>query len=417
MNDEHLASPDGGPISRRALIRSAAIAVGAVAVAPGLVFAQAAQGTPPSVISQPPRQWGPGIQPTIYGDPDIIQLDPSFGAYMLGITAMRRLATGFRWSEGPAWSSQGQYVLWSDVQANVQYRILWEDMRVNDPNADLRSTKFRDPSFNSNGNSFDFDGHQISTQDFNRRVVRWEHDGTMTVIADNYQGKPLNSPNDLCPHKDGSIWFTDPPYGDTLSEGHPDTAGGPTNPAGKLGPTIGAENAGAIGGQQRQLPAQVYRWDPSGSLSVVVPEDQIGDPNGICFSPDYKTLYVISTGKGPGDTGPGGDGKIYQWDVSADGKSVSNRRLFTDMTVDGVHCGPDGMRSDIDGNMWCSSNAGLGYSGVLVINPAGKVIGRLRLPEACANICFAGPKRNFLFMAASQSVYVLQVQTQGAAPG
>ena len=173
MNDEHDTSPSDGPISRRALLRSAAIVAGAVALTPGLVFAQAApgQGTPPSVITQPPRQWGPGIQPTIYGDPDIIQLDPSFGAYMLGITAMRRLATGFRWSEGPAWSSQGQYVLWSDVQANVQYRILWEDMRVNNPNADLRSTKFRDPSNNSNGNSFDFEGRQLSTEDLDRKSV------------------------------------------------------------------------------------------------------------------------------------------------------------------------------------------------------------------------------------------------------
>jgi gluconolactonase len=103
--------------------------------------------------------------------------------------------------------------------------------------------------------------------------------------------------------------------------------------------------------------------------------------------------------------------------VSGDGKSVSNKRLFTDMTVDGVKCGPDGMRADVDGNMWCSSNAPLGYSGVLTVNPAGKVIGRIRLPEVCANIAFGGPKRNFLFMCGSQSLYALQVQTQGAAPG
>jgi gluconolactonase len=403
-------SGDRGLVSRRALIKTAAIVAGAAALSPGAVFAagQAQQGTPPSVISNPPRQWGPGSEPETYPDPDIIQIDSSFGQYMLGITAIHRLWTGSKWAEGPAWSAQGNYLLFSDVQGNKQYRYIWDDGRV---------TVFRDPSYNSNGNSFDFQGRQLSTEDFNRRVIRWENDGSVTVIADSYQGKPLNSPNDLVPHPDGSIWFTDPPYGDTLSEGHPDFPGGPTNTSGRLKPGVGAENAGVIGGQTRQNPAQVYRWDPSGSLSVVIPEEDIGTPNGIAFSPDYKTLYVISTGKGPGQTGPGGDGNIYQWDVSADGKSVSNKRLFTDMTVDGVKCGPDGMRADVDGNMWCSSNAPLGYSGVLAINPAGKIIGRIRLPEVCANLAFGGPKRNFLMMCGSQSLYALQVQTQGAAPG
>jgi gluconolactonase len=414
-------SVETGLVSRRSLIKAAALVAGAAALSPGAVFAagqgQSQQGTPPSVISNPPRQWGPGIQPETYGDPDIIVIDPSFGAYMLGITAIHRLTTGFRWAEGPAWSSQGQYMLWSDVQGNIQYRMIWEDMKVPDPHEDVRATRFRDPSNNSNGNSFDFQGRQLSTEDFNRRVIRWEHDGTLTVIADSYNGKPLNSPNDLVPHKDGSIWFTDPPYGDTLSEGHPDFPGGPANLSGHQNPEIGAPNAGVIGGKTQQNPAQVYRWDPSGSLTAVIPEEDIGTPNGICFSPDYKILYVISTGKGPGQTGPGGDGNIYQWDVSSDGKSVSNKRLFTDMTVDGVKCGPDGMRADVDGNLWCSSNAPLGYSGVLAVNPAGKIIGRIRLPEVCANLVFGGPKRNFLLMCASQSIYALQVQTQGAAPG
>ena len=237
----------------------------------------------------------------------------------------------------------------------------------------------------------------------------------MTVIADLFEGKPLNSPNDLVPHPDGSIWFTDPPYGDTLSEGHPDEAGGPTNQQGLLKPTVGAENAGAIGGTKRQLPNAVYRWDPSGSLTQVIAEDQLKDPNGICFSPDYKTLYVISTGKGPGDDHSGGTGTIFAFDVQ--GNQVTNRRQFLDMTVDGVRCGPDGMRADVSGNLWCSSNAPLGYSGVLVYNAQGKLIGRIRLPEVCANVCFGGPKRNQLLMCASQSIYMLQVQTQGAAPG
>jgi gluconolactonase len=243
--------------SRRAVVRGIAGTVGTAALAP-IAFAQqpsAATGTPPTVISNPPRQWGRHAPPSIYPDPDIII--PSFEQYLLGITAIHRIATGFPWTEGPAWSSEGQYFVFSDVQGNTQYRLLWDNRRV---------SEFRKPSNNSNGNSFDFQGRQLSTEDFFRRVVRWEHDGTMTVIADSFEGKGLNSPNDLVPHPDGSIWFTDPPYGDSLSEGHPDEAGGSTNPQGLLKPGIGAENAGAIGGKKRELPNAVYRWDPTGRL-------------------------------------------------------------------------------------------------------------------------------------------------------
>jgi len=374
----------------------------------GSAFAQqsASTATPPSVISSPPRQWGYRASPEIYPDPDIIVIDPSFKQYLLGITAIHRVATGFRWCEGPAWSSEGQYFVFSDVQGNTQFRLLWDDGRV---------SEFRKPSNNSNGNSFDFQGRQLSTEDFFRRVIRWELDGTMTVIADSFDGKGLNSPNDLVPHPDGSIWFTDPPYGDSLSEGHPDEAGGTTNPQGLLNPRIGAPNAGAMGGKKRELPNAVYRWDPSGRLDQVLTEAQLKDPNGICFAPDYKTLYVISTGKGPGDSHSGGTDTIHAFDVQ--GTKLANGREFLDMKVDGVHCGPDGVRADVFGNLWCSSSAPLGYSGVLVYNAQGKLIGRIRLPEVCANLCFGGPKRNHLFMAASQSIYLLQVQTQGAAPG
>jgi gluconolactonase len=374
----------------------------------GSAFAQqsTSTATPPSVISSPPRQWGHRASPEIYPDPDIIVIDPSFKQYLLGITATHRVATGFRWCEGPAWSSEGQYFVFSDVQGNTQFRLLWDDGRV---------SEFRKPSNNSNGNSFDFQGRQLSTEDFFRRVIRWELDGTMTVIADSFDGKGLNSPNDLVPHPDGSIWFTDPPYGDSLSEGHPDEAGGTTNPQGLLNPRIGAPNAGLIGGKKRELPNAVYRWDPSGRLDQVLTEDQLKDPNGICFAPDYKTLYVISTGKGPGDSHSGGTDTIHAFDVQ--GTKLANGREFLDMKVDGVHCGPDGMRADVFGNLWCSSSAPLGYSGVLVYNAQGKLIGRIRLPEVCANLCFGGPKRNHLFMTASQSIYLLQVQTQGAAPG
>ena len=401
----------GRGMARRGLLRAGAGLAGAAVLSPLAALAQNAQadaqlGQPPSVISRPPRQWGRFASPDIYPDPDIIIVDPSFNDLMLGLTPIRRVWTGLQWAEGPAWSSEGQYLVFSDVQADVQYRYLWETGRV---------SAFRKPSFNSNGNSFDFQGRQLSTQDYNRNVIRWEHDGSLTVIADSFEGKPFNSPNDLVPHPDGSIWFTDPPYGARISEGHADFPGGPANPGGQFRPLVGEPYAGVIGGKRRELPTNTYRWDPSGRLDVVITEDQLPDPNGLCFSPDYKTLYVVSTGKGPGDQGAGGKGVIYAFDVQ--GEKLANQRLFSDMMVDGVHCGPDGLRTDVFGNIWSGSAAPLGYAGVTVWNPAGKLIGRIRLPEVCANVAFGGPKRDRLFMAASQSLYVLQVETQGAAPG
>ena len=221
----------------------------------------------------------------------------------------------------------------------------------------------------------------------------------------------------MVPHPDGSYWFTDPPYGGQLYEGAPDAAGGPSNPSGRLNPRlgqppeIGRDEAGAA--HQR-----LSRGSRAAALDLVVAEDQVPDPNGLCFSPDYKKLYVASTGKGPGDTGPGGKGDMYVFDVGADNK-LTNGKLFTDCMVDGVKCGPDGVRCDVDGNLWCASNAGrdVGYSGVTVWTPEGKLIGRIRLPEICGNVCFGGPKRNRLFMAASQSLYAVYIGTQGAAPG
>jgi gluconolactonase len=247
-------------------------------------------------------------------------------------------------------------------------------------------------------------------------VVRYENDGAVTVLADSFDGKRLNSPNDVVPHPDGSYWFTDPPYGGQLYEGAPDVQGGPSNAGGRLNPRLG--QAIGIGNARRELPTNCYRIDPSGRVDLVVTEDQVPDPNGLCFSPDYKRLYVASTGKGPGDTGPGGKGDVHVFDVGTDNK-LSNGRLFTDCMVDGVKCAPDGLRCDVDGNLWCSSNAGraVGYSGVTVWTPDAKLIGRIRLPEVCGNICFGGPKRNRLFMAASQSLYAVYVNTQGAAPG
>jgi gluconolactonase len=393
-------------ISRRTLV--GAMAVGATFAGSRLAAAQAERPAPPSTVTSPSRDFSPNGAPTTYfWDPDIVAVDPLFNQYAQPNSAIMRLWTGALWSEGPAWNAQGRYLVWSDIPNNRQLRWLEDNGQV---------SVFRAPSNHSNGNTFDFQGRQISCEHLSRRVVRYELDGSATVIADSYNGKRLNSPNDVVPHPDGSIWFTDPPYGGQLYEGEPDAAGGSSNPAGKLNPRLGRP-AGFTGGK-RELPTNVYRADPSGRLDVVVTEDQVPDPNGILFSPDYKKLYVISTGKGPGDTGPGGKGDMHVFDVGTDNK-VSNQKFFTDFMVDGVKCGPDGARCDVDGNLWCSSNAGraVGYNGVTVWTPAGKLIGRIRLPEVTANLCFGGPKRNRLFMAASQSLYAVYVNTQGATPG
>jgi gluconolactonase len=398
----------GVAVSRRTLVAGLAAGAGAIALGARDATAQTGPAAPPSTITSPPRDFGPNGAPTTYfTDPDVLTIDPSFDGLRQPNAPIQRLWTGALWSEGPAWNSEGRYLVWSDIPNNRQMRWSEDDGHV---------SVFRMPSNNSNGNTFDFQGRQVSCEHLTRRVVRYELDGSITVIADNYNGKKLNSPNDVVPHPDGSLWFTDPPYGGQLYEGAPDAAGGPSNAVGHLNPKLG-QPAG-FAGYKRELPTNCYRWDPTGRLDIVVTEDQIPDPNGICFSPDYKKLYVISTGRGPGDAGPGGKNEIYIFDVGADNK-LSNQKLFTDCVIDGVKCGPDGMRCDVDFNVWVSSNAGraVGYSGVTVWNPAGKLIGRIRIPEIVGNVCFGGPKRNRLFMAGSQSLYALYTATQGASPG
>jgi len=399
-------------ISRRTLIKTLGAAA-AAALAARPAFAQSQSGgrpapqAAPTVISNPPRDFGPDAPPTTYfTDPDVLTVDPAFNALVQANTSIKRLWTGALWAEGPAWNSQGRYLLWSDIPNNRQLRWLEDDARV---------SVFRSPSNNSNGNTFDHEGRQLSCEHLTRRVVRYEHDGSIKVVAESFQGKRLNSPNDVAVHRDGSIWFTDPPYGGQLYEGAPDASGGPTNAAGRLNSRAGQPPE--IGTFKRELPTNVYRVDSGGRIDMVVSEDQVPDPNGLTFSADYRRLYVASTGKGPGDTGAGGKGEIYVFDVGADNK-LSNRKLFSECLIDDVKCAPDGLRCDVEGNVWASSNAGraLGYSGVTVWNPAGKLLGRIRLPEVCGNLTFGGPKRNRLFMAASQSIYSVYVGTQGAAP-
>jgi gluconolactonase len=383
---------------RRFLMRAGATGVGAGALAIGAraALAQEEMGpmAPPSTVTTPPREFGPDAPPNVYfWDPDVIAVDPAFNSLAQPNAPVQRLWTGALWAEGPAWNGVGRFLVWSDIPNNRQMRWIEDDGHV---------SVFRMPSNNSNGNTFDFQGRQISCEHLTRRVVRYELDGSITVLADSFEGKQLNSPNDAVPHPDGSVWFTDPPYGAQLYEGTPDAGGTLNN---RVGQPVGVSDA------TQELPTQVYRWDPSGRLDVVIPDDRVPNPNGLCFSHDYKRLYVASTG-------PAGKGDIHALDVGSDNR-LSNQRVFTDCMVDGVKCGPDGVRCDVFGNLWASSNAGraVGYSGVTVWNPDGKLIGRIRIPEICGNVCFGGPKRNRLFMAGSQSLYAVYTASQGAAPG
>jgi gluconolactonase len=383
-----------GAMTRRGLLGS--VLAGSALLSPSLLRAQPRAGEPPSAISTPPRDFAPGAAPAPYPDPDVLVVDRSFNALRQFNSPIQRLWTGSLWAEGPAWSSLGRYLVWSDIPNNLQLRWLEDDGRV---------SVLRQPSNNSNGNTFDFQGRQLSCEHLTRRVVRYEHDGTVTVIADAYNGKPLNSPNDVVPHPDGGYWFTDPPYGAQLYEGAADAAGGPSNSSGLLRPRVGQPVE--IGSARRELPTNVYYVDPNGAVKLAIGADSFpGPPNGLAFSPDYKKLYIVS----------GGD--LYIGDAATNGR-ISSVKQFATVRIDGIACGMDGVRADVFGNLWCSSNAGptVGYHGVSVLNSSGALIGRIRLPEVCGNIAFGGPKRNRLFMAASQSLYAVYVNTQGAAPG
>lgn len=363
---------------------------------------------PATVVSQPPRRWGAEAGPVVIPDPDVLILDPGAAPLFVRNAIIERVWAGGDWLEGPAWSAVGRFLVVSDTRADRQYRCLWETGGV---------SVFRAPSGHSNGNAFDAGGRLVVCEHFNRRIVRFGHDGRMRVLADRCDGRPLNSPNDAAVHPDGGVWFTDPAYGTTLAEGHPDEAGGPTNPDGRLDPQLGAEAAGLIGGNRRQ-PAGVYRCDPSdGRVERVLGEDALPCPNGIAFSPDGRMLYLSSTEQEPGTPPrPPGDGAVHAFDV-VDGRSLRNGRVLCGMVVDGAPCPPDGIKADVSGHLWCASAGVLGHAGVVVLDPAGTPVARIRLPEACSNMCFGGPRRTTLFMAATRSLYRLELNTQGAAPG
>src|SRR5438105_11472391 len=335
-------------MSRRNAIRTGGVASGAAMLGRRRAGAQTAPGAPvgpPSTITQPPRDFSSRGAPTTYfTDPDVLTVEAAFDGLRQPNAPIQRLWTGAAWAEGPAWSAEGKYLVWSDIPNNRQLRWIEDDGRV---------AVFRTPSNNSNGNTFDFQGRQLSCEHLTRRVVRYELDGSVTIIASQFEGKRLNSPNDVAPHPDGSYWFTDPPYGAQFYEGTVDAAGGPANKSGRMNPRIGQPPE--IGTYKRELPTSVYRVDKSGKIDLVVREDQVPDPNGICFSPDYKKLYVVSSGRGPGDTGPGGKRDVHAFDIGANNKPA-NGKLFSDFMIDGIKCGPDGIRADINGNLWISSN-------------------------------------------------------------
>jgi len=308
--------------------------------------------------------------PTPYPDATVEIVDQRFGKYAVGNAAVERLYTGTRWAEGPVWVGDGRYLLFSDIPNNRILRWLEDTGEV---------SVFRSPSNYANGNYRDREGRLLTCEHDSRRLTRTEHDGTITVLMDQYQGKKLNAPNDLAVHSDGAIWFTDPGYGIMSNyEGHKAAF---------------------------ELSANVYRLDPNTREVTVVASD-MDKPNGICFSPDETKLYIVDTGvpKHPTDPHP-----IRVYDVE-DGRRLKNGKLFVNMGAGSS----DGIRCDVDGNVWSAAGWGPeGFNGVHVFAPDGTLIGRIHLPETCANLCFGGAKKNRLFMAASQSLYAVYVGTEG----
>jgi gluconolactonase len=348
-HDEPPASVVGG-MNRRTFLASGAAAAAAVAL------------SPPALA-----EWAPSER---YPDPNVQIVDPSFGKYKVFNSSIERLYTGARWGEGPVYFPAGRYLLWSDIPNN---RVLkWEEETG-------AVSVFRKPSNKANGATRDRQGRYVVCEHEARRVTRTEHDGTITVLMDSFEGKRLNSPNDIVVKSDDSIWFTDPPFGTfNWYEG-----------------TVA----------KAELPFNVYRIDgKTGKATVATAE--INGPNGLGFSPDESKLYICENLVSPR--------LIRMFDVVDNGTRLANNRIF-------LNAGPgtiDGFRVDVDGNLWCGWGMGSEeLDGVSIFTPQAKLIGHIKLPERCANLCFGGQKRNRLFMAAGHSLYSVYVNTQGALGG
>jgi gluconolactonase len=304
-------------------------------------------------------QWQPSAR---VPDAAVKEVDGAFARYRLALAKVERLAAGTRWAEGPVWFGDARCLVWSDVPGNRMLRWDEQSGAVSD---------WRKPSGYANGNTRDRQGRLVTCEHGGRRLSRTELDGRVVTLVDSFENKKLNSPNDVVCKSDGSLWFTDPSFG-------------------ILGWYEGAK-------AEAELPTHVYRWD--GALSVVA--EGINQPNGLAFSPDESVLYIVESRSVPR--------RILAFDVGKN--QLSNRRVLIDAGPQGT---PDGLRVDVDGNLWCGWGMGSeALDGVHVFNPEGRLIGRIELPERCANVCFGGVERNRLFMAATTSLYSLYVNTQG----
>ncbi len=315
------------------------------------------------------RDWSGGT--VRYPDPAVKVLDDRFTKYRIGNAVVERLFTGCRWAEGPVWFGDARCLIWSDIPNNRMLRWNEESGEV---------SVYRSPAHHTNGNTRDRQGRLVSCEHTGRRVTRTEHDGSITVLMDSFEGKRLNSPNDVVVHSDGSVWFTDPGYGIML------------NYEGQVA--------------EAELPNRVYRLDPDSGEAAIVADDFLR-PNGLCFSPDEELLYIVDTGRSHDPDGPS---HIRVFDVTADNR-LENGRVFVDMNPGMA----DGIRCDEDGNLWAAAGwAGPGFDGAHCYAPDGTRIGQIHLPEICANLCFGGAGKNRLFMASSQSIYAVYVETAGA---